>query len=152
MSYKITVAEQPARNLAGLCARINISDSQKECSALWEKFWPSMEKLAPIAEEGSFGVSINMDEKGNYDYWAAMATPPGAEETSGMSCLEVRGGKYAACTIENLADIGEVYQYIYSEWEKTQSDYRVDPTGAWLEFYQKDWQDEDPVTLYVALK
>jgi len=152
LSYKVTVVEQPARRLIGLRVRTNMRDSQKECPALWEKFMPSMEELASIAEKGSFGVSVNMEENGDFDYWAAMAVPQDAKPPSGMNCLEVKGGKYAECVVENLADIGTAYQYMYAEWEKTQDDYRVDFTVACLEFYPKDWRDRDPVTIYVPLQ
>jgi len=147
----ITVTEQPARRLIGLCARIHISDSQKECPALWGKFMQGMEGLASVAEEGSFGASVNMDEKSEYDYWATMAVPQDAIVPSGMSCLEVKGGKYAECTVNSIADIGVVYQYIYSEWGKAQSLYQVDFTSAWLEYYRKGWQDGDSVSIYVPL-
>ena len=152
MIYKITVAEQPARRLVGLCARIRLSDSQKECPALWGKFVPSMEGLASVAEEGSFGASVNMDESGCYDYWAAVALPQDAPVPSGMSSLEARGGKYAECVVENVADIGTTYQYFFAEWGKTQSDYSVDATAAWLEYYRRGWRDGDPVALYVPLE
>ena len=151
-SYKVTVAEQPAKRLVGLCARLNMRDSQKECPDLWGKFMPSMEELASIAEDGSFGASANMDGNGNFDYWAAMAVPQESKAPSDMNCLEVKGGKYAQAVVENLADLGAAYQYMYAEWEKTQNDYRVDFTGACLEFYPKDWRDGDPVTIYVPLQ
>ena len=152
MDYNVTVTEQPARRLAGLRARVNMRDSQKECPALWEKFMPSMERLASIAEEGSFGVSVNMDENGNFDYWAAMAIAQGAEAPSDMSCLDVKGGKYAQVVVADIADLGAAYQYMYSEWENTQNDYRVDFSAASLEFYPKGWQDGDPVTVFAPLQ
>ena len=151
-SYKVTVVEQPARRLAGLRVRTNMRDSQKDCPDLWEKFTPSMEELARVAEAGSFGASVNLDANGDFDYWAAMAVPQGAKAPSDMDCLEVKGGKYAQVVVENLANLGAAYQYMYAEWEKTQNDYRVDFTGACLEFYPKDWRDGDLVTIYVPLK
>ena len=152
MSYNVTVVEQPARRLAGLYVRTNMRDSQKEGPALWEKFMPRMEELASIAEDGSFGASNNMVEDGSFDYWAAMAVPMGAKIPTGLSCLEVKGGKYAGCTVENLAGLGPAYEYLYGEWENTQNDHRVDATAACFEFYQKDWRDGDPVTIYVPLQ
>jgi predicted transcriptional regulator YdeE len=110
-----------------------------------------MGELSPIAEEGFFGASVNMDEKGGYDYWASLAVPLGAQTPSGLSCLEVRGGKYAECVVENMSDIGNAYQYIYGEWN-AQNENCVDFTTACLEYYQKDWQEGDPVTLYVPLQ
>ena len=151
MDYKVTVVEQPARRLVGLCARANMRETQKECPALWEKFMPRMEELASIAEEGSFGASVNMEESGGFDYWAAMALPQGAKAPSGLDCLEVRGGKYAECVVEDMADLGAAYEYIYGEWGNTQSDNRVDFTSACLEFYPKDWKYGDPVTIYAPL-
>ena len=43
MSYKVTVTEQPARRLVGLCARVNLSESHKECPVLyWQDGDPVM--------------------------------------------------------------------------------------------------------------
>ena len=151
MSYKVTVVEQPARHLVGFYVRTNFNNTHIECPALWGKFAPRMEELASVAEEGSFGASGNM-ENGSFDYWAAMAVPNGAKTPSDMSCLDVKGGKYAECLVENMADISSVYQYIYGEWGNTQNEYRVDFTSACLEFYRKDWREGDPVTLYVPLQ
>ena len=151
MSYTVTVTKQPARRLVGLSARVNMRDTHKECTALWEKFMPMMGELTSVAEEGSFGASINMEENGDFDYWAAMALPQDAKVPSGMGCLEARGGKYAECVAESLENIGAVYEYIYGEWGKTQNDHSVDYTAACLEFYHKDWKDGGPVTLYIPL-
>ena len=152
LSYKVTVAEQPARHLAGLSKRLNMRDSHNECPILWEKFMPRMKDLDSIAEEGSFGASVNMDEKGNYDYWATVAIPQDSIVPSGMDCLDVKGGKYAQLVVTDLANVSEAYQYIYTEWEKAQNDYRIDYTVACLEYYQKDWRDGDPVTIFVPLQ
>jgi AraC family transcriptional regulator len=152
MSYKVIVVEQPARRLVGLSVRLNMRDSQKECPALWEKFMPKMGELAAVAaEEGWFGASANMDEKGAYDYWATMSLPKDANP-SDMDCLEAKGGKYAECVVEDMTDIGAAYEYIYGEWGNTQNDYRVDFSAACLEFYDKDWRPEKPITLYVPLQ
>jgi len=152
MSYKVTVGEQPARRLAGLSKRLNMRDSHKECPILWEKFMPIMKELAPIAGEGSFGVSVNMDEKGDFDYWAAVAVTQDSIVPSGINCMDVKGGKYAQLVVTNLANVSEAYQYIYTEWGKTQNDYRIDFTAACLEFYPKEWKDGDPVTIHVPLQ
>ena len=152
LSYEVTVAEQPARRLAGLSARLSMRDSQKECPALWEKFMPSMETLASMAEEGSFGASVNMDEKGDYDYWAAMAIHQDSIAPSGMNCMDVKGGKYAVVENLRVPDIEAAYKYMYTEWESTQNDYQVDFAAACLEFYHKDWRNGDPVTIYVPLQ
>ena len=151
MNYKVKVVEQPARRLAGLSTRHHMRESHKECPILWGKFMPIMEELASIAEEGSFGASINMDEKGDYDYWATVAVPQDSIVPTDMKCLDVKGGKFAQVEV-NLADVSAAYQYIYAEWGKTQNDYRIDFTVACLEFYQKGWQDGDPVTIYVPLQ
>ena len=151
MNYKVTIVEQPARYLAGLFINANMNDTQNKCPDLWGVFMPRMEELFSIAEEGSFGVCVNMEENGGFDYWTAMAVHKNAKNPSDFRCLEINGGKYAECVVENLSKLAEAYQYMYGEWGNTQKDCHIDFTAACYEFYKKDWQETDSVLLYVPV-
>jgi predicted transcriptional regulator YdeE len=147
MAYDVTIVELPAKRLVGLSARMNMSECGEKCPLVWEKFGPRMSEVKGVVEESSYGVSVNMEENGDLDYWATMAVSPEAPVPAGMSALSLRGGKYALCN-STLDSIGGVYTYIYGEWAQT---HPVDFTSACFELYAKNWQEGDPVGVYVPL-
>jgi predicted transcriptional regulator YdeE len=152
MNYEIDVVERPAVHLTGICLHTSIGAAGSDCPALWEKFMARFDELKDsISGECSYGVSVNMNESGELDYWAAVETPSDAIVPSGMSEMAIPARKFARYIVRDLKKIPEAYFFLYGEWEKIQSLYTVDRMSACFELYRADFMDTGEIELYVPL-
>jgi len=150
MKYEVSIVELPAKQLVGICERMNMADAKEKCPAMWEALWLRREEVADVIESYAYGASANMEESGAFDYWATLPVSATANIPSGMKCLTLRAGKYAKCSTD-LASIEMAYQFLYGEWRESEKEHSVDFTAACFERYANDWQENDTFELYVPL-
>ncbi|MDR0565079.1 MAG: GyrI-like domain-containing protein [Azoarcus sp.] len=150
MSYKVTIEDIPVLNLAGLKTRVNIANAKEQCSALWKEFMDRREELKEIVEDSLYGISTNMTENGNFDYWAVVAVTPESTISPGMVYMTLPARKYAKC-VSPLNDISKTFEFIYGEWAKTEKNFSVDFKASRFERYPKAFQGTDKVELFVPL-
>jgi predicted transcriptional regulator YdeE len=150
MEYDVIIVDFPARQLVGLSERISVAEATKKCTALWEAFMPRHGERANVSEDYAYGVSTNMTETGDCDYWATLSVSSADKIPSGMGCLTLRAGKYARCIVE-LATIEKAYEFFYGEWAQTQTVYSVDFTAPCFERYARDWEETGTLELYVPI-
>jgi predicted transcriptional regulator YdeE len=150
MGWDVTIVDLPARQVVGLSERISVAEAAGKCTALWEAFMPRRGEIADIAEGYAYGVSANMAENGDFDYWVAMPVSSAGKIPSGMGCLTLRAGKYARC-VTDLASLEKAYEFLYGEWAQAQEEHPVDFAEACFERYAHDWEETSPLELYVPM-
>ncbi len=146
-----SIVQCPEKHLAGFSVRTMMGVARTECQALWEAFTPRM--LAELngcfaGFKESFGISNQMDEKGDFTYWAAAELRPGAALPPGMRAVTLPAGPYAVCTVTALDQLGAAYEAL---WLWGWADYAPDMEGACFEVYEKNWTPASPFQLYCGL-
>lgn len=150
--YEVSVVECPARHLIGMNVQSSMSKAPIDCPAIWQSFGPRMGELCAAEDSaGSFGVSVMLSAE-NFVYWAALEAKADTAVPRGMGSLDIPAGLYAKVRVPNLEKLGEGYCFIYNEWPGEQSEYIGDETIPCFEYYPPDWQPEDALEIFMAVK
>lgn len=120
--------------LAGLSSRFHC-DHKQDIPALWMRFGPLIESIGHRpTNDDAFGAVANMDEAGNFDYFAAVAVTDYDETPPELSRLRVPGTRYAVFQHGgHISQIGAVMNAIWSGWLATSGHEPADATL--LEYY-----------------
>ena len=145
--FNVTIVEYPAKRLTGIKVRTNMAKAQEDCLALWQRFCPDCTQDMPSA---AFGVSVMLDAE-NFDYWAAVEDKDGRLPAD-MGHVDIPAGKYAVCSVPNLASIGEAYMFIFQNWLASQQAHAYNEQSPSFELYPPHWSPENPFDIYVGIK
>ena len=145
--FNVTVVDYEAKHLTGIKVRTSMSKAQQDCPAIWGKLCP---KIAGIEATPSYGVAIMLNEV-DFDYWAAVEAPEG-QLPEDLEHVDIPAGKYAVCSVPNLASIGEAYTFIFEKWLGSQQTYAYNPQAPCFELYPAHWNPEAAFSIYVAVK
>ena len=145
--FTVTIVEYPAKRLTGIKVRSNMAKAQEDCLALWQRFCPDCTQDMPAA---AFGVSVMLDAE-NFDYWAAVEDKDGRLPAD-LEHVDIPAGKYAVCSVPNLASIGEAYMFIFQKWLASQQAYAYNEQAPSFELYPPHWSPENPFEIYVGIK
>lgn len=151
--FTIAIVERPALKTAGLKVATDMQQCAADCSRLWEKeFGPRMMNFPadPKYPNESYGVSIMIDQN-RFDYWAVMPLREGATIPEGMEPLDIAGGIYAECRLNSLKELGDAYNYIYTDWAPKQDKHVLNMQGACYELYTPDFMKTGMFTIYCPL-
>ena len=124
-----------------------MAKAQEDCPALWQRFCTDCAQGMPAA---SFGVSVMLDAE-NFDYWAAVEDKDGRLPAD-MEHVDIPAGKYAVCSVPNLASIGEAYMFIFQKWLASQQAHAYNEQSPSFELYPPHWSPENPFEIYVGIK
>lgn len=145
--FEMTVVDYQAKHLTGIKVRTSMSKAQQDCPAIWEKFCP---KIAGIEAMPSYGVAIMLNEV-DFDYWAAVEAPEG-QLAADLERVDIPAGKYAVCSVPNLASLGAAYMFIFEKWLASQQTYAHNEQAPCFEMYPAHWHPEAPLSIYVGVK
>lgn len=145
--FNVTIVEYPAKRLTGIKVRTNMAKAQEDCLALWQRFCPDCTQDMPAA---AFGVSVMLDAE-NFDYWAAVEDKDGRLPAD-LEHVDIPAGKYAVCSVPNLASIGEAYMFIFQKWLASQQAYAYNEQAPSFELYPPHWSPENPFEIYMGIK
>ena len=151
-SFEVKVSPVPAARVMGIKIRTNMTTAMVDCPKLWhEAFAPRMQEVQGF-NGTAYGVSEVVDcQAGIFDYWAAVPAAPNAPIPAGMEALDLPDGLYAQCRVESLADIGAAYDFIYSTWPSSQTEFTLDYTTRCYEFYPADSMETGVFYIYVMV-
>ncbi len=149
--YAVKIVERPAVRTAGLKVQSSHETASVDCPKLWsEDFVPYMEAFPCDGTGVSYGICV-MTSETNFDYWAVMPLGKDAKTPEGLSEITIAGGTYAECPVKSLAEMGDAYTYLYTQWGEEQKDYAVNFQGACLELYGKEYLENGSLTLCVPV-
>ena len=146
-----TMCDRAAFTIMGTSCRMTPSEETGENYAkIWSDFERYNEQLKQISTDKKYyGATFNTQQTGQIDYVTAMVVPEGTEAIDqGLVVRKVPAAQYAVfeCPVEK---IGQMYQYIMSEWLPT-SPYTMSFTAPSFEEYPPEGQD-DPVCIYIPV-
>lgn len=151
--FDVTVVDYPAKRLIGLKVQTTMSKAAEDCPAIWQTFGPKMGELcaAGNTQTGSFGVCVMLNAE-DFDYWAAVEAGTSTAVPQGMGSIELPAGLYARALVPNLEQLGDAYMYLYTQWNKDQTDYICDETVPCFEWYPPNWQCSGSFEIFTAVK
>lgn len=145
--FKVTVVDYQAKHLTGIKVRTSMSKAQQDCPAIWGKLCP---KIAGIEAMPGYGVAIMLNEV-DFDYWAAVEAPEGPLSAD-LERVDIPAGKYAVCSVPNLASLGQAYTFIFEKWLGGQQTYAYNEQAPCFEVYPASWSPEAPFSIYMGVK
>ena len=145
--FNVTIVEYPAKRLTGIKVRSNMAKAQEDCPALWQRFSSSYAQVMPAA---AYGVTVMVNAE-DFDYWAAVEDKDGRQPAD-MEHVDIPAGKYAVCSVPNLASIGEAYMFIFQKWLASQQAHAYNEQSPSFELYPPHWSPENPFEIYVGIK
>lgn len=145
--FNVTIVEYPAKRLTGIKVRSNMAKAQEDCLALWQRFCLNYEQVMPAT---AYGVSVMLDAE-NFDYWAAVEDKDGRLPAD-LEHVDIPAGKYAVCSVPNLASIGEAYMFFFQKWLASQQAYAYNEQAPSFELYPPHWSPENPFEIYMGIK
>ena len=153
MTYEIAIRARQAEKLVGMKVATDMEHAMADCPRLWmEVFGPRMAEIDSGGSGHSYGISVATDPVSfAFDYWAAMPLAVDAAIPDGMATLELPAGLYAECKVPTLANLGGAYMYLYNEWLPAQQEYRVNMAGLCYEYYIPNYEDTDPLFIYLPI-
>ena len=145
--FNVTIVEYPAKRLTGIKVRSNMAKAQEDCPALWQRFCTDYAQVMPTA---SYGVTVMVNAE-DFDYWAAVEDQ-GGRLPADLEHVDIPAGKYAVCSVPNLASIGEAYMFIFQKWLASQQAHAYNEQSPSFELYPPHWSPENPFEIYVGIK
>lgn len=157
MSFKIVSVSE--KKLIGLKVSTTMEKASHDCPSLWMAFGScSHTELTPLdvlsSSGESFGICI-MTSENTFDYWAtAEITKDIMKEKipSDMAITKIPEGLYVCGEVKNLAELGNVYNALYTEWPQSQNEYIMDIHGACFELYPANWTPDTVFCVYAPVK
>jgi AraC family transcriptional regulator len=134
------IISKPAFTVVGM--KYRGKNQHNEISQLWRKFGPHMHEVRNVrAADLAYGVMDNYDEnKGDFDYVAALEVENATEVSEGMTALIVPAQTYAVfpCTLNTIR---QTYDTIYQSWMPASGYQRA--TGPEFELYDEHFDPND---------
>ena len=155
--FQVSIKERSAHTLYGASVRTNMAKASTDCPHIWESvFVPRMPEISqkPLKEfQGeSYGISIVVDmQSGIFDYWAAMEPAPGTPLPQGLSEIEIPAGLYASCRVDSLEQLGDAYNYLYTEWVPKQPNLLLNMQAPCFELYGQEYMQNGALEVYVPV-
>lgn len=152
-TFEVKIVERPVIKAAGLKVRTSMEKAGVDCPKIWEEeFGPRMCSFPadPARPGESYGLSIMIDSD-TFDYWAVMPIADGTPVPEGMDTITIPGGLYGECQVESLAQLGDVFNYLYMTWAPSLEKYAVNMQAAGYELYTEEYMKSGALTVYCPL-
>jgi AraC family transcriptional regulator len=102
--------------VVGLAARHNFSDP-KDIPGQWRRFMARYDEIEGKTNAIPIGVSANMDEDGNFEYFCAVEVSKSSSIPRGLKSLRIPAQTYAVFLHRgHVAAIGATYAAIWNQW------------------------------------
>ena len=102
--------------VVGLASRQSFSEP-KDIPGQWQKFMAVYGEIPDKANPIPIGVSANMDEDGNFEYFCAVEVSKFSSSPRGLKSLRIPAQTYAAFLHrDHVARIGATYAAIWNQW------------------------------------
>src|SRR5882724_413221 len=119
----------------GLCEHVPFAQLQNIASQ-WQRFMPHYGEIADKALPIPAGVSTNLDDDGNFDYYCAVEVKRFGALPKGLAQLTVAPRTYAVFAHEaHISEIGRTFQTIWNDW--VPPDGRAIADGASIELHRE---------------
>lgn len=148
----VSIVTRPEIACAGIKVQTNFDAASRDCPALWEKFSACMQAfpINPAFKDESFGAAIMTGET-TFEYWAVMALASDAVVPDGMETITLPAGDYVESEQITLEELGGTYDFLFTEWPKTQEKYTPDVQGVCYEKYTSDFMKTGKLIIYCPL-
>lgn len=154
-TFPVEVKRFPAIRTAGMHVRTTMDDAGRDCPALWrDAFGPRMGSFPadPGQPDVSFGISVMEGEDSPaFVYWAAMPVAEGVAAPDGMDVFVIPGGLYACCDVASLAELGDAYDYMYTNWPRERGGHSPDMSKPSVEVYTREHSQSGKLSIRCPL-
>ena len=151
-TFKVTVHDLPRKHLVGNWMSLNAVTDQEDYDAVWQVFLKRLSRVPELGNEISYGVCTNMKENLDCNYWTTIEIHPGMPVPKGMVALTVSDGPYVCLTRGERVSLDEAYDFLYNQWERSQSTFEIDRQKPWFEQIERNGGSPGCIKLCVPLK
>jgi predicted transcriptional regulator YdeE len=138
--------------VTGTLTRIDPQNDKTETYvSIWNQFESYQDQIRPNSiDQAYYGVSLNTDKKGVFDYLAGMAVSNENAVPEVLAVREIPAADYAVfeCPIQKIA---ETKQFIFQKWLPV-SKYELNAANPGFEQYPPADDTTSPVLIHIPIK
>jgi predicted transcriptional regulator YdeE len=124
----------PQKSLAGYCAIVSPEGVRELYEKLWLAFESRARKTEDFAERPFYGICLNLQANGFFEYWLTVEVEPGDRIPRDLIPFHLAGGTYGSSVGDREISLPMVYRDLISRWTAP-TDYALDWNQPFFEVH-----------------